>query len=48
MRWVNERVGRTQRVAEVRLVAALPRSAVGKVLKRSLRDGYIAEVPAAP
>ena len=38
--WTNARVGKTQRLAAVRLVDALPRSAIGKVLKRELRDGY--------
>ena len=38
--WFNERVGKTQRLADLRLVEALPRSAIGKVLKRSLRDAY--------
>jgi acyl-CoA synthetase (AMP-forming)/AMP-acid ligase II len=35
--WVNQRVGKTQRLAAVRVVDALPRSAIGKVLKRELR-----------
>lgn len=35
--WANERLGKMQRIAAVRLVAALPRSAIGKVLKRELR-----------
>jgi acyl-CoA synthetase (AMP-forming)/AMP-acid ligase II len=39
-RWVNERVGKTQRLADLRLIDELPRSAIGKVLKRELRDGY--------
>jgi len=38
--WFNERVGKTQRLADLRLVEALPRSAIGKLLKRSLRDAY--------
>ena len=38
--FVNARVGKTQRLADVRLVGALPRSAIGKVLKRALRDAY--------
>lgn len=38
--WTNGRVGKTQRLAAVRLLEALPRSAIGKVLKRELRDGY--------
>ena len=36
--WANERLGRTQRIAAVRLVADLPRNPTGKVLKRELRD----------
>ena len=38
--WMNERVGKTQRVAALEVMAALPRSPIGKVLKRELRDGY--------
>jgi acyl-CoA synthetase (AMP-forming)/AMP-acid ligase II len=38
--WVNERLGKVQRVADVVLVDALPRSHIGKVLKRELRDQY--------
>jgi len=43
--WVNGRVGKTQRLADLRLLDALPRSHIGKVLKRELRDGY--KAPAA-
>lgn len=35
--WANERLGKTQRLADVRIVDELPRSAIGKVLKRELR-----------
>jgi acyl-CoA synthetase (AMP-forming)/AMP-acid ligase II len=38
--WLNQRVGKTQRVADVRVIAALPRSEIGKVLKRELVSGY--------
>lgn len=38
--WANSRVGKTQRLAAVELLEALPRSAIGKVLKRELREGY--------
>jgi long-chain acyl-CoA synthetase len=38
--WANARLGKTQRLAAVRLVADLPRSAIGKVLKRELRDRF--------
>ena len=43
LRWANERVGKTQRLADLRCVAELPRSAIGKVLKRELRDAYRAD-----
>jgi acyl-CoA synthetase (AMP-forming)/AMP-acid ligase II len=36
----NARLGKTQRVAAVELRSALPRNAIGKVLKRELRDPY--------
>jgi long-chain acyl-CoA synthetase len=38
--WANARLGKVQRLAAVELVEALPRSAVGKVLKRELRQGW--------
>lgn len=38
--WMNERVGKTQRLADLRLIDELPRSPIGKVLKRELREGY--------
>ena len=38
--WMNDRVGKTQRLSDLRLVDELPRSAIGKVLKRELRDAY--------
>ena len=40
LRWTNERVGKTQRLAAVKLLDALPRSAIGKVLKRELRERW--------
>jgi len=47
--WVNAQVGRTQRLAAVVCVAELPRSAIGKVLKRELRDAWVAgTAPALP
>jgi acyl-CoA synthetase (AMP-forming)/AMP-acid ligase II len=36
--WANERLGKTQRLAAVHIVEVLPRSAIGKVLKRELRE----------
>jgi len=38
--WVNGQVGKTQRLSGLRLVAELPRSAIGKVLKRELRQTW--------
>jgi long-chain acyl-CoA synthetase len=38
--WANAKVGKTQRLSAIKLVDSLPRSAIGKVLKRELRDGY--------
>ena len=40
--WANAQVGKTQRLSALRLVAELPRSAIGKVLKRELRDAWVA------
>jgi acyl-CoA synthetase (AMP-forming)/AMP-acid ligase II len=40
--WLNARVGKTQRLAALRYTDELPRSAIGKVLKRELRDGWAA------
>ena len=39
--WANERLGKTQRLHAVEVVETLPRSAIGKVLKRELRDGWV-------
>jgi acyl-CoA synthetase (AMP-forming)/AMP-acid ligase II len=39
--WANARVGKNQRLSALRVVAALPRSPIGKVLKRTLRDEYV-------
>ncbi|WP_267380912.1 MULTISPECIES: class I adenylate-forming enzyme family protein [unclassified Sphingomonas] len=36
--WTNARLGRTQRLSALHRVNELPRSAIGKVLKRELRD----------
>jgi long-chain acyl-CoA synthetase len=43
--FVNARVGKTQRLSDIRVVEALPRSAIGKVLKRELRDSYTISAP---
>ncbi|MGE8320406.1 MAG: class I adenylate-forming enzyme family protein [Comamonas sp.] len=42
MAWYNQRAGKTQRLSDLRFIAELPRSAIGKVLKRELRDRYLA------
>lgn len=38
--WANERLGKIQRLASVRYLAELPRSDIGKVLKRQLREAH--------
>ncbi|MDA8108012.1 MAG: class I adenylate-forming enzyme family protein [Betaproteobacteria bacterium] len=38
--WANARLGKTQRLAALQLIDHLPRSAIGKVLKRELRERY--------
>lgn len=40
--WANAQLGKTQRLSALRLVDELPRSAIGKVLRRELRDGWLA------
>ncbi len=40
--WFNTQVGKTQRLADLVKVDELPRSAIGKILKRELRDRYAA------
>ena len=44
--WVNGRVNKIQRLADIHFTDQLPRSAIGKVLKRELRDGYRAKAAA--
>jgi acyl-CoA synthetase (AMP-forming)/AMP-acid ligase II len=41
--FVNSKVGKTQRLADLVLIDSLPRSHIGKVLKRELRDAYKGE-----
>ncbi|MGJ7509568.1 class I adenylate-forming enzyme family protein [Variovorax sp. GT1P44] len=38
--WTNELLGKPQRLSAVRVVDSLPRSDIGKVLKRQLRERY--------
>jgi acyl-CoA synthetase (AMP-forming)/AMP-acid ligase II len=40
LEWTNQRLGKTQRLASIEVVDHLPRSAIGKVLKRELRERY--------
>ncbi len=44
--WLNAKVGKFQRVSQVRFAETLPRNAAGKVLKRELRRELLAEVDA--
>lgn len=40
MHWVNAKLGKTQRLSALRLMESLPRSEIGKVLKRQLRETF--------
>lgn len=42
LQWLNARVGKTQRLARLQFIDELPRSAIGKVLKRELRERHVA------
>ncbi|QGZ54947.1 class I adenylate-forming enzyme family protein [Paraburkholderia acidiphila] len=42
--WANEQLGKMQRLADVVIVDTLPRSPIGKVLKRELRERFSGEV----
>tara|TARA_R100000005_G_scaffold95369_2_gene76611 strand:- start:3987 stop:5576 length:1590 start_codon:yes stop_codon:yes gene_type:complete len=41
--WVNGRLGKTQRISGVEFREELPRSTIGKIMKRELREPYWAE-----
>jgi acyl-CoA synthetase (AMP-forming)/AMP-acid ligase II len=36
--WANEQLGKTQRLSALKVLPSLPRSSIGKVLKRELRE----------
>jgi acyl-coenzyme A synthetase/AMP-(fatty) acid ligase len=40
LHWTNAQMGKMERLATVKVIASLPRSPIGKVLKRELRDLY--------
>jgi acyl-CoA synthetase (AMP-forming)/AMP-acid ligase II len=40
LEWTNARVNKIQRLADLQFACSLPRNAIGKVLKRQLREGY--------
>ena len=40
LQWANQRVGKTQRLAQLHFLDELPRSAIGKVLKRELQGSH--------
>ena len=41
LQWTNARLGKTQRVAGLFFLDELPRSAIGKILKRELRHAHV-------
>jgi long-chain acyl-CoA synthetase len=41
---INAQLGKTQRISSITLLEALPRSHIGKVLKRELRERYSASI----
>jgi long-chain acyl-CoA synthetase len=45
LQWANARLGKSQRLLAVKLVDALPRSPIGKVLKRELRERWTKSSP---
>ena len=40
MEWANVRLGKAQRLSAVEFRDSLPRSSIGKILKRELREVY--------
>jgi long-chain acyl-CoA synthetase len=48
LQWCNQQVGKTQRLSDLHCIDELPRSAIGKVLKRELRDRHVAGAATSP
>jgi long-chain acyl-CoA synthetase len=48
LEWTNRQLGKAQRLATIEAVSSLPRSDIGKVLKRQLRETYTRTHGAAP
>ena len=46
--WANSQVGKTQRLSAIRQLGELPRNAIGKVLKRELRDAWLRDAEVKP
>lgn len=44
----NDKLGKSQRMADIVAVDVIPRSSIGKILKRELRDSYIQSPMVAP
>ncbi|MCK0162383.1 class I adenylate-forming enzyme family protein [Marinobacter sp. S6332] len=40
LEWANEKLGRSQRISAIEFRTELPRSTIGKILKRELREPY--------
>jgi acyl-CoA synthetase (AMP-forming)/AMP-acid ligase II len=45
--WTNAQLGKTQRLADIHPIEELPRSAIGKVLKREFRDRLSTALPSS-
>jgi long-chain acyl-CoA synthetase len=43
--WANERLGKMQRIAATMIANSLPRNGAGKVMKRALREAFLASAP---
>ena len=43
-KWVNEKLGKQQRIVGIDLIDEIPRNPNGKILKRQLRENYKGQV----